>query len=126
MNIAEYQKKAYTAIQIHEDKKDAILNWAVGLSEESGEVLGLIKHQMWAGENPSKEEYAKEIGDVLWYLSALCTELDIDFETVASMNLYKLKRRYGDCFDASQSLERHEIEKKMSQDEEYKCLARHL
>ena len=126
MNIAEYQKKAYTAIQIHEDKKDAILNWAVGLSEESGEVLGLIKHQMWAGENPSKEEYAKEIGDVLWYLSALCTELDIDFETVASMNLYKLKRRYGDHFDASQSLERHEIEKKMSQDEVYKCLARHL
>lgn len=35
----------------------------------------------------------KEIGDVLWYLSALCNELGTSLFSVAMMNLRKLKTR---------------------------------
>jgi NTP pyrophosphatase (non-canonical NTP hydrolase) len=35
----------------------------------------------------------KELGDVLWYISALARDLDIDLDTIAQMNLQKLKDR---------------------------------
>ena len=35
----------------------------------------------------------KEIGDVLWYLSAACNELGVNLEEVAQMNLDKLASR---------------------------------
>ena len=38
-------------------------------------------------------EIMKEIGDVLWYIAALCEELDIDMETCAILNIEKLKYR---------------------------------
>ena len=38
-------------------------------------------------------EITKEIGDVLWYIAALCEELDIGMETCAILNLNKLKQR---------------------------------
>lgn len=96
MKFRKYQKEAYVAIQEHEGERDEIANWAVGLSEEVGEVNGIIKHHLWAGEPIDKTELAKECGDVLWYLSALCTVVGIDLDAVAELNVAKLKHRYED------------------------------
>lgn len=38
-------------------------------------------------------ELRKELGDVLWYLSQLCNELDLDLGTIADGNLSKLLDR---------------------------------
>ena len=35
----------------------------------------------------------KELGDVLWYISNLCTELNFNLDEVALQNLEKLKLR---------------------------------
>ena len=35
----------------------------------------------------------KELGDVLWYISAIASDLDINLETVAQMNVAKLNSR---------------------------------
>ena len=40
-----------------------------------------------------RKEIAKELGDVIWYLSQLCTKLNLDFEEVANMNIEKLYSR---------------------------------
>ncbi|MFA7365358.1 MAG: MazG nucleotide pyrophosphohydrolase domain-containing protein [Patescibacteria group bacterium] len=40
-----------------------------------------------------REEIKKELGDVLWYISQLSTELNIDLEDVAKTNLEKLLSR---------------------------------
>lgn len=40
-----------------------------------------------------RELLIKEIGDVLWYLSAACNELDTTLSQVALTNLWKLKDR---------------------------------
>jgi NTP pyrophosphatase (non-canonical NTP hydrolase) len=37
-----------------------------------------------------KDKLIKELGDVLWYVSAICNELDIHLEDVATANLQKL------------------------------------
>lgn len=39
------------------------------------------------------EAITKEVGDCLWYLSAICNELGISFAKVAKINLEKLKSR---------------------------------
>lgn len=40
-----------------------------------------------------KIEIVKEMGDVLWYLWALCNELGITLEEVAKQNIIKIKGR---------------------------------
>lgn len=42
---------------------------------------------------PRKLLQEKELGDVLWYLSNLCTEFDFKLDEVALQNLEKLKLR---------------------------------
>ena len=126
MGIKEYQKRTYIAIQPHTDEKDEILNWSIGLSEECGEVMNHIKHRCWGNEPINKIEIAKEIGDVLWYLSALCTVLNLDLETVATLNMRKLEHRFGGEFSEAKSQARHEQELKFKDTEEYKELVSKL
>lgn len=126
MKINEYQKRTYIAIQPHTDKKDEILNWSIGLSEECGEVMNHIKHYCWGNEPINNVEIAKEIGDVMWYLSALCTVLNLNLETVAKLNMRKLEHRFGGEFTEEKSQHRHEQELKFKDTEEYKQLISEL
>lgn len=120
MKISEYQKRSYIAIREHKDIEDRISNWAVGLAEEVGEVMNHVKHGLWGGEEINKQEIAKELGDVLWYASALATTLDIDLGAVAELNILKLETRFGGVYDEQGSLNRVEKEKEMLESNEYK------
>jgi NTP pyrophosphatase (non-canonical NTP hydrolase) len=66
---------------------------ALGLAGEVGETLNKIKKHYRDGTPLDKTDMTKELGDILWYLSALATDLDIDLEEVAMENLKKLKDR---------------------------------
>lgn len=126
MRFDEYQTKSYVNIQPHTDNKDEILNWAIGLSEECGEVMNHIKHHCWGGEQIIEEEIAKEFGDVLWYLSALATAMNINLDTVAQLNQKKLDFRFGDSFSEEKSKNRHANEFKFKDTETYKKLIEKL
>ncbi len=74
---------------------------ALGLGGEAGEVLEKIKKN-WRNlgvafpsqyTNEMKEALAKELGDVLWYVSAIAGELEIDLDDVAQANINKLLDR---------------------------------
>ena len=84
MQLNKYQKEAKkTAIH---PKRYKIIYPAIGLGNEAGEVLGKIKK--WLRGDDGKGEMSKErknalkgeLGDVLWYLSTLATELDFSLE----------------------------------------------
>lgn len=70
---------------------------ALGLGGEAGEVLEKIKKIMRDQKGKITEEnriaIRKELGDQLWYIFALCFELNISLESVAYENIYKLKDR---------------------------------
>ncbi len=75
-------------------------NWtypALGLAGETGEICEKLKKAIRDdGSRISPERLsllAKELGDVLWYVAALCTELGLDLQTVAEKNLDKLAQR---------------------------------
>lgn len=69
----------------------------LGLVNEAGEVAGKIKKIFRdkggvIGEQ-EREALKQELGDVLWYLTQICTELGLSLEQVAEANLEKLFSR---------------------------------
>lgn len=67
----------------------------LGLTNKAGEVAGVLKKAIrddWT-MTETEEKMAKEIGDVLWYCSQLCTELGLQLGEVAYANLQKLQDR---------------------------------
>lgn len=97
MELNEYQKKALTTAVY--DAKYKIIYPALGLAEETGEVVGKVKKWLrgddGAGEmsEERKEALKGELGDVLWYLSALAADLGMTLEEVANFNVNKLQSR---------------------------------
>lgn len=68
-----------------------------GLLGEAGEVSEKIK-KLFRDDGgrltrARKEEIVKELGDTLWYMAQLSTELNIKFSDVAKGNLEKLASR---------------------------------
>lgn len=99
-----YQERAiqYDTSRLAIDKEaryDGYMEKALGLAGETGEVMEKIK-KMIRDKNgvfsPTPEDTAelkKELGDVLWYLSALAFYNGIDLDDVARANLDKLRSR---------------------------------
>ena len=44
-------------------------------------------------KNFDREAIADELGDCLWYIAALCRDLNTDMEDIANNNIKKLKDR---------------------------------
>ena len=86
----DYQDFAETTAIYPEDK--ALEYLALGLTSEAGEVAGKVKKLVRDGEM-SVEDLAKELGDVVWYVAQLCTELDLYFSEVMGLNVEKLSDR---------------------------------
>ena len=96
MNFTDYQTKSrktakYPAIG------HAVIYPTLGLTNEAGEVSGKIKKifrdkggVIGAAE---REALKGELGDVLWYLAQVCTELDLSLDDVAEHNIEKLYSR---------------------------------
>lgn len=82
-----------------ETRYDGYMEKALGLAGETGEVMEKIKKMIRDKDGvfhhtpEDLEELKKELGDVLWYLSALAFYNGIDLDDVARANLDKLRSR---------------------------------
>lgn len=85
-----------------------LLNGALGLTGEAGEVADLIKKAIFHGHELDKDALKKEMGDVMWYMALLCHALGIQLSTVMAENIKKLERRYKNGFSEEASRNRKE------------------
>jgi NTP pyrophosphatase (non-canonical NTP hydrolase) len=96
MDFATYQKDSRrTAQAVACDH--AIAYPTLGLVNEAGEFAGKIK-KIFRDKNGiisemDRQALKAELGDVLWYLTQLCSELNLTLEEVAEHNLQKLFSR---------------------------------
>ena len=107
MTINEYQTAALRTAQT--DKLlaiDLLINSALGLCGESGEVADLVKKHRFQGHDLDFDHIAKELGDVAWYLAVGAYAIGFDLESIFRMNKEKLEARYPDGFTADRSLHR--------------------
>jgi len=95
MDFKEYQEKAATTMVYGAGVK--VIYPTLGLAGEAGEVAEKIKKVL--RDNNGKfteekvEEIKKELGDCFWYLAAISTDLGIDLNDVAELNIEKLFSR---------------------------------
>jgi NTP pyrophosphatase (non-canonical NTP hydrolase) len=81
------------------DEQIMIVWNAIGLSGESGEVADLVKKGIFHQRGIDTDKLKKELGDVLWYLAALCTQFGWTMEEVMQLNIDKLKARFPEGYD---------------------------
>ncbi len=96
MDFTEYQTKSRKTAK-YPPIGHGVVYPTLGLTNEAGEVAGKIKKifrdkgGVINGED--REALTSELGDVLWYLAQVCTELDISLDEVAEHNIEKLLSR---------------------------------
>ena len=75
----------------------ALVYPTLGLLNEAGELAGKVKKIFRDKDGVIGEAdrlaLKGELGDVLWYLAQICTELDLSLPDVAAANLEKLFSR---------------------------------
>ena len=100
MNFDEYTKNALGTLSTdyaYGDITPQMMGMVLGLSDESGEVLGkfkkLLRDKRGVLTDEDKAEIMKEIGDVLWYVTTISHLLGYSLEDVARKNNDKLLSR---------------------------------
>jgi NTP pyrophosphatase (non-canonical NTP hydrolase) len=96
MDFNEYQQRAKTTA-VYPNVGYNPTYPALGLAGEVGEVCEQVKKMYrddrgWITDE-RREALTREMGDVLWYLSTLATELNISLDYIAKQNLEKLAAR---------------------------------
>jgi NTP pyrophosphatase (non-canonical NTP hydrolase) len=94
-SFSGYQQNARTTAAY--PKEHGLAYTALGLAGEAGEVANKIKKVIRDKDGvldaQTTVNVADELGDVLWYVAQLATELNIDLGMVALENARKLESR---------------------------------
>jgi len=97
MDFKTYQQDAMKTA-VYPNKGEG--NWtypALGLAGETGEICEKLKKAIRDDDGKITQQrlaaISKEVGDVMWYMAALSTELGLDMDAIASANLEKLATR---------------------------------
>lgn len=95
LQFNEYCKAAATTDRYPNECKPWV--YALGLTGEAGELADKIKKvyrdKCGVFKQEEREAIAKELGDVLWYLTRLGATLGFSLEQIAAMNIEKLADR---------------------------------
>jgi NTP pyrophosphatase (non-canonical NTP hydrolase) len=95
MELSDYQRESRRTAEY---PREAWLAYpALGLAGEAGEVAEHAKKAIRddAGKVSDERRVAmsRELGDVLWYVAQLASELDLNLDEIAAQNLEKLFSR---------------------------------
>jgi NTP pyrophosphatase (non-canonical NTP hydrolase) len=77
-------------------KEQGLVYTTLGLVGEAGEVAEKVKKFIRGDlvlQGEFETDLAHELGDVLWYLASLASELNISLTEIAELNLSKLASR---------------------------------
>jgi NTP pyrophosphatase (non-canonical NTP hydrolase) len=95
MDLSEYQRQSRRTAEY---PREAWLAYpALGLAGEAGEVAEhakkAIRDDGGKVSDERKAAMSKELGDVLWYVAQLASELGLELDEIAAQNLEKLFSR---------------------------------
>jgi NTP pyrophosphatase (non-canonical NTP hydrolase) len=108
MDTQEYQEQVGRTLIDAPDfqitDQQVVISWCViGLTGEAGEVADLVKKGIFHQQGLDIEKLKKELGDVLWYVAALCTKLGLTMEDAMQHNIEKLRARYPAGYDPART-----------------------
>lgn len=89
LTLDQYSSKAMQ-FRLHSADSSYVV---LGLLGEIGELYGAWAKNVRDDTEMDPENTKKELGDILWFLAALCYECDTSLSEVAEMNIKKLSSR---------------------------------
>jgi NTP pyrophosphatase (non-canonical NTP hydrolase) len=96
MNFTAYQSKARGTAK-YPVIGHGVIYPTLGLANEAGEVAGKIKKIFRDKDGviseAERDALKAELGDVLWYIAQVATELDLSLDEIAEHNIHKLLDR---------------------------------
>ena len=115
MKADEYQRLAGRTLIDEPDSvyssAEIMLVWnALGLAGEAGEVADTVKKAVFHRHGINRDELIKELGDVLWYVAALCSKLDVSMSDVMEHNITKLIKPFPDGYSSDASKARADVQ----------------
>lgn len=101
MDLTVYSKKALEVKLYGGDKISPLfsnlIHLCLGLGGECGELFEKIKKQIRDKQCQLSEKdkilISKELGDIIWYWTAICDELKLDPNFILKQNLEKIEDR---------------------------------
>ena len=104
-----YQQDVLKYAPEYHDHLLNVIYAAMGMCGEAGEASELVKKYTYHGHTIDSEHLARELGDVLWYVSYMAHLFGYPLGKIMAMNQEKLAKRYPDGkFDAERSRHREE------------------
>lgn len=104
-----YQQNVLKYAPDHHDYLLNVIYAAMGMCGEAGEASELVKKYAYHGHAIDTEHLARELGDVLWYVSYMAHLFGYPLGKIMAINQEKLAKRYPDGkFDAERSNNRKE------------------
>ena len=87
---------------------EELKNYLLGLNGECGELTDIFKKVLYHGKELDSVDLILELGDILYYFTAICNILGIDITEIMLNNNAKLMDRYKTGYSIEQSLNRIE------------------
>lgn len=75
---------------------NSLLHLIAGLAAEAGEVCGIIQKAAYKFTEISRDDMLIELGDTLFYVTALANHFRLTEQEIKDANIKKLKERHGD------------------------------
>ncbi|MEK6897759.1 MAG: nucleoside triphosphate pyrophosphohydrolase family protein [Nanoarchaeota archaeon] len=94
MNFKEYQELCKTTAKKTNNKELELCNWGLGIAGEAGDVASCIKKLVFHKNESIKDGIKENLGDMMWYASMICNNLNWSLEEILEENIKKLKARY--------------------------------
>ena len=87
---------------------EELKNYLLGLNGECGELTDIFKKVLYHGKEFDAIDVMLELGDILYYFTAICNILGFDITEIMLNNNAKLMARYKEGYSIEQSLNRIE------------------
>ena len=114
MKANEYQLQAARTLidgpDFEINNMDMMTIWcALGLAGETGEAVDMIKKGILHQHGINEGKLMEEIGDICWYIAGICSVRGYDLGQIMKENIDKLKTRYPNGFNSTDSQKRIDV-----------------
>jgi NTP pyrophosphatase (non-canonical NTP hydrolase) len=106
MTLNEYQDLALRTAPQGTSPYHDLLHGGLGVATEAGELLDVLKKHHAYAKEIDHANLREEIGDVLWYLALLARSLGTNLDSIAAINVAKLRKRYPERYNHHHALNR--------------------
>jgi len=85
---------------------DGLLHASIGIAGEAGEIVDAVKKHWVYGKTLDRENVIEEVGDLMFYVQALCNLLGVTITECCGSNIDKLNQRYPEGYTDSAAIAR--------------------